>query len=224
MEYIKLLGILIIVIGFALKFDPTAVVIIAAVATGLLSGMDFGQLLEILGKSFTDNRMVTLYFLTLPMIGLVESHGLKEVAINAIKRIKNATPSTILDIYMLIREIGGIFGISFSGQVTFVRPLVVPMTTAAAETKRPLTKREQELIKGHSAAVENLGNFFAQNLFIASSGVLLISSTMNGLKYAVSPTKIVLYSIPMAVITFVVGVIWNSLFDRKFNEVSVNGK
>lgn len=178
MEYIKLLGIVIIVAGFALKFDTTAVVIIAAVATGLLSGMDFGQLLEVLGKSFADNRMVTLYFLTLPMIGLVESHGLKEVATKAIERLKNATPSKILDIYMLVREIGGVFGISFSGQVTFVRPLVVPMTTAAASSKKTLTKRDIDIIKGHSAAVENLGNFFAQNLFIASSGVLLISGTM----------------------------------------------
>lgn len=222
MEYVKLLGILIIVIGFALKLDTTAVVIISAVVTALLSGMDFSQLLEVIGKSFSDNRMVTLYFLTLPMIGLVESHGLKEVAIKAIQKIKKATPSKILNAYLFIRELGGFFGISFSGQITFVRPLIVPMATAAAESKRSLTKSDIELIKGHSAAVENFGNFFAQNLFIASAGVLLISGTMNNLKHAVTPSQIILYSAPIAIITFIVVGFWNYLFDRKF-EVKVGG-
>ena len=44
MEYLKLLGILIIVVGFVLKWDTTAVVVIAAIVTGLFSGMDFVKL------------------------------------------------------------------------------------------------------------------------------------------------------------------------------------
>lgn len=99
MEYLKLLGIAIIVIGFALKWDTVAVVVIAAIATGLFSGMGVPELLSTLGKSFVDNRMVSLFFLTLPMIGLVESAGLKEVAVSSIKKLKKLTPGWILNIW-----------------------------------------------------------------------------------------------------------------------------
>ena len=85
MEYLKLLGIVIIVVGFALKWDTTAVVVLAAIVTAVFSGMSIPDLLTTLGQSFVDNRMVSLFFLTLPMIGLVESHGLKEVAVNGIQ-------------------------------------------------------------------------------------------------------------------------------------------
>lgn len=36
MEWIKLIGILIIIIGFILKFDTIAIIVIAAVVTGLV--------------------------------------------------------------------------------------------------------------------------------------------------------------------------------------------
>ncbi|MFQ9707036.1 MAG: DUF969 domain-containing protein [Limosilactobacillus pontis] len=216
MEYLKLIGILIIIIGFALKWDSVAVVVIAAVVTGIFSGMDITSLLTTLGKSFVENRMVSLFFLTLPMIGLIESHGLKEVAINGIQKLKKLTPSRILNIYLVIREIGGVFGISLQGQVQFVRPLISPMVTAAAEVEKKLSPKDVELIKARSAAVDNFGNFFAQNLFVASSGVLLISSTMSSLKYAVTPNKIVLYEVPVAIISLIAVAIYNKLFDHRF--------
>lgn len=77
MEYLSLLGIVVIVIGFALGLDTIAVVIIAALVTALVSGIDFVSFLTILGKGFMDNRMVSLFFLTLPTIGILERHGLK---------------------------------------------------------------------------------------------------------------------------------------------------
>ncbi len=52
MEYLKLLGIVIIVVGFALKWDTTAVVVIAALATGLFAGMSVPDLLHTLVKAF----------------------------------------------------------------------------------------------------------------------------------------------------------------------------
>ena len=77
MQYLRLIGILIIILGFAFKLDTVATVVVAAVVTALCSGMSITQTLSVIGKSFVDNRMVTLFFLTLPMIGLVESHGMK---------------------------------------------------------------------------------------------------------------------------------------------------
>ncbi|HJF66937.1 MAG TPA: DUF969 family protein, partial [Staphylococcus kloosii] len=60
MEWLKLIGIVIIIVGFLLKIDTIAVVLIAAIVTGLVSGMDFTDILSTLGKAFTDNRLVTL--------------------------------------------------------------------------------------------------------------------------------------------------------------------
>ena len=48
MEYIKLIGILIIVLGFALKLDVLAVVLVAGIVTGLVAGLDFVHILEII--------------------------------------------------------------------------------------------------------------------------------------------------------------------------------
>ena len=76
MEWIKLIGILIIIIGFILKFDTIAIILIAAVVTGLVAGMDIVEVLSTLGKAFVDQRLVTLFMLTLPMVGLIERFGL----------------------------------------------------------------------------------------------------------------------------------------------------
>ncbi len=52
MEYLKLLGIVIIVVGFALKWDTTAVVVLAAIVTAVFSGMSIPDLLTTLGQKF----------------------------------------------------------------------------------------------------------------------------------------------------------------------------
>lgn len=78
MEWLKLIGIVIIIVGFLVKIDTIAVILIAAIATGLVSGMDFTQILATLGKAFVDQRLVTLFVLTLPMVGLIERFGLKK--------------------------------------------------------------------------------------------------------------------------------------------------
>ena len=82
MEWIKLIGILIIIIGFILKFDTIAIILIAAVVTGLVAGMDIVEVLSTLGKAFVDQRLVTLFMLTLPMVGLIERFGLSNKLLN----------------------------------------------------------------------------------------------------------------------------------------------
>ncbi len=215
MNYWPLIGILLILVGFILKFDTTAVVIFSAVVTALCSGMSITKTLTVIGQGFVDNRMVSLYFLTLPMIGLIESHGLREVAVKTITKIKKATPGKILNVYMYLRGLGLLFGIALSGQVTFVRPLVSPMVLASAEAQGKLSPHEREMLKARSAAADNISNFFTQNLFVASSGVLLISATMKSLGHAVSPSQIALYTIPMAVISLLVESIDNLWMDKK---------
>ena len=70
MEIIKLIGVLIVVIGFILKLDTLAVVVVAGLATGLVAGMSPMDILNTLGTAFITNRTATLFILTLPVIGL----------------------------------------------------------------------------------------------------------------------------------------------------------
>ena len=74
------------------------------------------------------------------------------------------------------------------------------------------------LFRSRSAAIDNFGNFFAQNLFVASGGVLLISSTMKSLGYKVDPVGIVVNTIPIAIITFVLVFAYNLYFDRQMTK------
>ena len=60
MEILKLIGVLIVVIGFALKFDTIATVVVAGVVTGLVAGMTPLAILETLGSSFITTRTATL--------------------------------------------------------------------------------------------------------------------------------------------------------------------
>ncbi len=62
---IKLLGVLIIVVGFALKLDTIAVVLTAGVVTGIVGGLNFNEILTILGEAFVKNRYMTVLYLLL---------------------------------------------------------------------------------------------------------------------------------------------------------------
>jgi uncharacterized membrane protein len=64
-----------------------------------------------------------------------------------------------------------------------------------------------------AAATENYGNFFAQNCFMGSSGTLLIVSTLNEQGYMVDALQIAGRSVPIAVISVLVGVVYALLFD-----------
>lgn len=216
MQYFKLIGILIIILGFAFKLDTVATVVVAAVVTALCSGMDITQTLAVIGKSFTENRMVTLFFLTLPMIGMVESNGMKVVAVKGIAKLKRLTAGGLLDVYMLAREVLLFFGINMNGQVALVRPLLAPMTMAAAEKTTQLSKGDKEKMKARIAATDNFGNFFSQNTFVASGGVLLMASTMTSLHHPVKPSQIVIWALPVAVIAFIVVAVYNYLCDKRY--------
>ncbi|EOL41966.1 DUF969 domain-containing protein [Enterococcus phoeniculicola] len=216
MEWIKLIGILIILVGFIFKFDTIAVVIIAALATALVSGISIADFFTMLGEAFVNNRLVTIFLLTLPMIGLSERFGLRQQAVILIQKIKGLTPGKFLTLYTAIREIAGLFGIRISGHPQFVRPIVNPMAQAAAKTKYgEISEEDEDKIKARAAANENYGNFFAQNTFVAASGVLLIAGTLKDLNYDVSTGSIARMALLVALIALVLTAISNMLFDRR---------
>ena len=214
-DWLVLIGVVIIVVGFLLKLDAIAVVIIAAIATSFVAGLSFPEILNQLGEAFVNNRSVSLFLLTLPMIALSERYGLKEQAIVLIKRLHGVTPGRLLTIYTVIRQLTGIFGIRISGMVQFVRPIVHPMTAAATRTRGAYTPANDELIKSQSALGENIGNFFGQNGFVAASGVLLIVGTMESLGYDVKPELVAAASLPMIVIAAIVAGVNFSIVNRR---------
>ena len=90
-DAIKLIGIVIVIIGFALKFDTLATVVVAGIVTGLVGGMSIMDILSTLGAAFLTNRTATLFILTLPVIGICERMGLRDKAVDFIRGIKSAT-------------------------------------------------------------------------------------------------------------------------------------
>lgn len=219
MEILKLIGVVIVVIGFAIKFDTIATVVIAGLATGLVAGMSIGDILETLGKAFLNNRTATLFVLTLPCIGLCERWGLKDKAIDFIRSIKNASTGRVILIYQAIRTLASAFSVRLGGHPQFVRPVVVPMSEGAAMAKYgDISDEVSDSIRGASAAAENYGNFFAQNCFMGASGTLLIVSTLTEQGFNVTALEIAKWSIPVAVLSFVVGIVRNLLLDKQLDK------
>lgn len=220
MEYIKLIGIVIICLGFAFKLDVLATVIAAGIVTGLVSGLDFIRILEILGNSFVSNRLMSIFLIMFPVIAIIERYGMKERAAYLIGKIKNASGGKVLSIWMVVRSIASALNVRIGGHVQFIRPLILPMTEAAARKSKgsELTEAEQEKVKGLSAATENFGNFFAQNCFPTSASVVLIQSGMAVAGYEVGLSDIASSAIYVMVISIVLTIIQVYLFDRKIKK------
>lgn len=211
----QLIGILVIVAGFILKLDTIAVVLTAGVLTGFLGGMNIVEILDTLGSTFTTQRSMALFLLILPIIGLCERYGLKERATHLIQKLKGMSAGRIATLYLFIREIAIAAGVKL-GQAEFVRPLIEPMAQGAAVSKYgTVDEKAEEDIKAMTAAADNLGNFFAQNIFVANSGVLLIVGTLEELGYQVDALSVANAAIPVAVIALIFGFIQNTLLDKK---------
>ena len=69
---LTLLGVLVIVLGFAARLNPLLVVTAAAIVTGLAGGLDFLEVISAFGRAFNENRYVSVAFIVLPVIGALE--------------------------------------------------------------------------------------------------------------------------------------------------------
>lgn len=220
-EFIKLIGIVIIVVGFALKLDVLAVVLIAGLATGLVAGMDVIKILEILGDAFIRNRLMSIFLISFPVIALIEHYGLKEKSAELIGNIRNASAGKVLILYTFIRWAAAAMSVRLGGHVQFVRPLILPMAQAAALKQKngePLTAEEDDLVKGLAAASENYGNFYGQDIFAAASGVVLIQGTLAAAGYDVTLASIAQSSIWVGVIMLLISLVQYWLLDRKLSK------
>src|SRR5690349_14579963 len=217
MSYLPLLGILLVVIGFALKFNPMIVVTVAAIVTGLLAGMEPVAVVSTFGKAFNDNRIIAIVWIVLPVIGLLERYGLQQQAAAVIRRFKNATTGRLLIAHLLYRQLtAGIGLMSSAGQAQTVRPLVAPMALAAAEKEHgELDPATAERVKAMAAATDNVGLFFGEDIFIAIGSIVLIQQILSTYGYNIEPLHLALWAIPSAICAFFVHSARLLLFDRK---------
>ena len=219
MEILKLIGIVIVIVGFLIKWDTIATVVLAGIVTGLVSGMSFMEILDVLGSSFITQRTATLFVLTLPVIGICERYGLKDKAVDFIRKAKKITAGKIISIYLIIRSAAAVMSLQLGGHPQFIRPLVEPMANAAATAELgELKEKTADKIKGYAAASENYGNFFTQNCFMGAPGVLLIVATLVEQGYEITPLKITMMSIPVAVIALLLNITRNFMLDRSMRK------
>ena len=217
MNYWPLLGIAIVVAGFAWRLNPALVVVVAGIASGLLAGLAIPDLLALLGRSFVSNRALLVLVLTLPTIGLLERAGLRERAHAWIAGLKQLTFARLLIAYLGPRQILSSLGLTaIAGHPQTVRPLLAPMAEAAAEKIDPaLDEDERERVKALAAATDNVGLFFGEDVFIAFGGVLLIQAFFSQHGIALDPRSIAIWALPTAVAAFVIHAVRIALFQRR---------
>src|SRR3990167_5354065 len=201
-----LLGVAVVVVGFAARLNPLLIVAAAAIVTGIAAGMDLLATLSVLGKAFKDNRYISVVWLILPLIGLLEREGLQERAKTLIGKLKSATAGRLLVIYLVIRQLAAAVGLtSLGGHAQMVRPLIAPMAEAAAETQAPdLTLAQRERVKAMAAATDNIGLFFGEDIFIAIASILLIKGFLEENGIIVEPLHLSMWAIPTAVLALLI--------------------
>ncbi len=223
-----LLGIGVVVLGFVLRANPLLVVMAAALTTGLAAAWtpdaDLQTMyvagvatLSAFGKAFNDNRYVSVVWVVLMAIGLLERAGLQERARAAIAKVKAATVGRLLWVYLIIRQGAAAVGLtSLGGHPQMVRPLVAPMAEGAATAKYgELPDRERFLIRSHAAAVDNIGLFFGEDIFIAIASILLIQGFLEQNGILVEPLELSLWAIPTAITALLIHTLRLWLLDRR---------
>jgi uncharacterized membrane protein len=211
-----LLGVAVVILGFALRLNGLLVVVAAAIFSGIAGGLDAVAVISAFGKSFNENRMVSLAWLVLPVIGALERAGLQERARHLIASLRVVTVFRLLSLYLLVRQVGAAIGLlSLGGQASTVRPLIAPMAEAAAEARNgSITEDTREKIRAHAAATDNVGPFFGEDIFVAMGSVLLMKGFLDSNGVIVEPLSLSFWAIPTAIAAFVIHTTRLYFFDR----------
>jgi uncharacterized membrane protein len=196
-----LVGVAVVVLGFALRLNALLVVVVAGLATGFAAGMDFVRILELTGEAFLKNRFLMIFILTLPVIGLLERNGLREQSERWVLGLKRLSTGRLLIAYQALRQCAAMIGLThLGGHPQTVRPLLVPMAEATATRGvGPLPDHLRERLRALCAATDNVALFFGEDVFVAFGAVLLMQAFLAQHQIAVEPLQIALWGLPTAV-------------------------
>lgn len=201
-----LLGIAVVVAGFALRWNPLLVVMAAALASGIAAGFAPQAVVAAFGKAFNANRYVSVPWIILPVIGLLERAGLRERARDVVAGIAGATVGRLLLAYLVLRQVTAALGMNaVAGHAQTVRPLLAPMAEAAAERADPeIDDDSRQKVRAMAAATDNVGLFFGEDIFLAIASILLIKGFLETNGIIVTPLQLSVWAIPTAIAAFVV--------------------
>ncbi|HEV7935037.1 MAG TPA: DUF969 domain-containing protein [Actinomadura sp.] len=204
---IVLLGVAVVIVGFATKRNPLLVVAAAGIVTGLLGGLSPQKVLAAFGEGFASSRSVSIFVITLPVIGLLERYGLQQQARILIGKLTRLTTGRFLALYLLIRQLTAALGLNnIGGPAQTIRPLVAPMAEGAAERRYgALPERVRERVRSFSASADTVGVFFGEDIFIAIGSILLITGFVNATYGThLEPLHLALWAIPTAICAFLI--------------------
>jgi uncharacterized membrane protein len=222
-----LLGIAVVVFGFIVRANPLLVVMAAALTTGLAAAWtpeaDLAAMwnaavdtIARFGRAFNDNRFISVIWMVLIAIGLLERSGLQEQARILIAKVPAATSAGVLWVYFTTRQVLSALGLtSLGGHAQMVRPLLAPMAEGAAENRfGSLPDRQRYLLRAHSAAADNIGLFFGEDIFIAIGSILLMVGFLDQAGIKVEPLELSVWAIPTAIAAFAIHSVRLYLLDR----------
>jgi len=210
---LTLLGVAVMVAGFLIRTNPLLAIAVAAFVTGLAAGLDPAATLAVFGKAFRESRYVSLVFLVLPVIGVLERYGLQERARMLIGNLRAATPGRLLLAYLFMRQMFAAVGLTaIGGQAQMIRPLVAPMAEAAVGDDASDVMRAR--IRAFAASADNVGAFFGEDIFVAVSSILLIKSFLEQSGVIVQPFELSIWAIPTAVLALAIHGVRLLLLDR----------
>ncbi|QHI99635.1 DUF969 family protein [Xylophilus rhododendri] len=202
-----LIGVAVIIAGFVLRFNPMLVVIVTAIVTAFAAGFSPDKILATIGTGFIKTRNLPLIILLpLSVIGLLERHGLRQHAQNWIGSIKSATAGRLLIVYLAARQLTAAVGLtSLGGHPQMVRPLLAPMAEGATEARYgSLPERVRHKLRAFSAATDNVGLFFGEDIFVAFGAVVLMTTFLREAGIEVEPIHVALWGIPTAICAFAI--------------------
>jgi uncharacterized membrane protein len=213
------------IVGILLRLNTLLVVTVSGFLAGIIADMTSQDILIILGKSFLDNRNITfIMLLPLAIIGLLERHGLEDCARSWIAQIKSATAGRLLIVYLFLRETTAALGLnSLGGHTQMVKPLLAPMVEATTERRYGMiNKNIRYRLYAMSAATDNIGLFFGEDIFVAFGAVVLMQRTLQNLSVNVKTYEIALWGLPTALCAFFIHATRLVLLDKAI--LSQSGK
>ncbi len=202
-----LVGVAVIIVGFILRFNPFAVVVVTAIVTAAVAGFPVQKILAELGTGFVKTRNLPLILvLPLGVIGLLERHGLRQHAQNWIGKVKSATAGRLLIVYLGARELTAAIGLtSLGGHPQMVRPLLAPMAEGATEKRYgKLPDALRHRLRAFSAATDNVGLFFGEDIFVAFGAIVLMTTFLHEAGIDVEPIHVAVWGIPTAICAFII--------------------